>query len=125
MDVPTLIRANNDEIDYINDNDNGTLLITTFPANNNPKPLILPDTSDSDTLDVKDQNKDKENDNDNVGNNNLLQRDGQEADKSEEGSTDNQDQGVCRSNRNNKGTTAKYADYSLLINSRQAREGQS
>ncbi len=51
--------------------------------------------------------------------------DGQEADKPEEGLTDNQDQGVCRSKRNNKGTTAKYADYGLMMNARQAKGGQS
>ena len=51
--------------------------------------------------------------------------DGQEADKPEAGLTDNQDQGVRRSKHNNKGTTAKYADYSLMMNTRQAKGGKS
>ncbi len=97
-------------------------MITTIPANNNHDPLILPDTSDSDTLDDKDQCKDKDNDKDNLSNDNL---DGQEADKPEERLTDNQDQGVHRSTCNNKGTTAKYADYGLMMNARQAKGGQS
>jgi hypothetical protein len=51
--------------------------------------------------------------------------DGQEADESEEGLTDDQDKGVHRSKRNNKGVTAKYADYGLMMNARQAKGGQS
>jgi hypothetical protein len=64
VDAPTIICANNDKIKVINDNDDGILLITTVPANNNHEPLILPDTLYSDTLDDKDQNKDKENNKD-------------------------------------------------------------
>ena len=59
--APTIIRTNNDKIDKINGNDNCILSIATIPANNNHDPLILPDTSDSDTLDNEDQNEDKEN----------------------------------------------------------------
>jgi hypothetical protein len=57
----TIIHANNDKSDVISDNDNGILLIVTIPANNNHNPLILPNTSDSDTLDDKVQCEDKEN----------------------------------------------------------------
>ncbi len=125
MDAPTIICTNNDKIDIINDNNNGILLIATIPANNNHNSLILPNTSDSDRLDDEDQNKDKENDEDNTSDSNLSQGDAQEADKPEEGLTDDQDQGVHRSKRNNKGTTAKYADYGLTMNARQAKGGQS
>ncbi len=51
--------------------------------------------------------------------------DGQEADKPEEGLTDDQDQGVHRYKCNNKGTAAKHADYGLMMNTRQAKGGQS
>ncbi len=44
VDAPTIIHANNDKIDVINDNNNGILLITIIPANNNHAPLILPVT---------------------------------------------------------------------------------
>jgi hypothetical protein len=96
-----------------------------IPANNNDDPLILPDTSDSDTTDNKDQNEDEENNDDDLSNNDSLQGDGQDADEPEEGLTDNQDQGVHRSKHSNKGTTAKYADYGLMMNTRQAKGGQS
>ncbi len=102
VDAPTIIRTNNNKINVINDDNNSILLIATTLANNNHDPLILPDTSDSDTLDDKDQCKDEEYNKDNLSNNDL---DGQEADKPEEGLTDDQDEGVRRSKRNNKGMT--------------------
>jgi hypothetical protein len=46
VDTPTIICANNNEIDEIDDNDDGILSIATIPANNNHDPLILPNTSD-------------------------------------------------------------------------------
>ncbi len=118
VDAPMIICAINNKINKINDDDDGILLIPTISENNNHDPLILPDTSDSDTLDNKDQNEDKENNKDNLSNSDSLQGDGQEADKPEERLTDDQDQGVCRSKRNNQGTTAKYADYGLIMNGR-------
>jgi hypothetical protein len=125
VDAPTILHTNNDKINKMNDNNDSIPLIATISANNNHGPLILPNTSDSDTLDNKDQNKDKENDENDSSNDNLLQGDGQEADKLEEGSTDNQDQGVPRSKRSNKGMTAKYADYGVMINARRAKGDQS
>ncbi len=115
LDPPTIIRANNDEIDVSNDNNDGILLIATIPANNNHDPLILPNTSDSATSDDKDQCKDEEKNKDSSNDDDL---DFQEADESEEGLTEDQDQGVCRSKRNNKGMTVKYADYGLMMNTR-------
>jgi hypothetical protein len=94
VEALTIICTNNNKIDIINDNDDDILSIATIPANNNHDQLILPNTSDSDTLDNKDQCNDKENNKDELSNDDL---DGQEADKPEEGLTDNQDQGVRRS----------------------------
>jgi hypothetical protein len=122
VDAMTIICANNNEIEVINDNNEGILSIATIPANKHYDPLILPNTSDSDTLDDEDQSKDKKKDKDNLSNDNL---DGQEADKQEEGLTDDQDEGVHRSKHNNKGMTAKYTDYGLMINARQTKGGQS
>ncbi len=51
--------------------------------------------------------------------------DGQEDEEPEEGLTYNQDQHLCRSKCNNKGTTAKYTDYGLMMNARQANGVQS
>jgi hypothetical protein len=62
VDAPMIIRANNNKINVINDDNNGILSIATIPANNNHVPLILPNTSDSDTLVDEDQNKDEEDD---------------------------------------------------------------
>ncbi len=61
VNAPMIIRANNDDINKISDDNNCILLIATIPANNNHGPLILPNTSDSDTLDDKDKSKDKDN----------------------------------------------------------------
>jgi hypothetical protein len=115
VNAPVIIHANNNQINIINDDDDGILSIATIPAKNNHDPLILPETSDSDMLDNKDQCKVEENDKNNLSDNDL---DGQEADEREGELTDNQDQGVCRFRCNNKGTTAKYADYGLMINAR-------
>jgi hypothetical protein len=104
VDAPMIIHANNNEIDVINDNDNGILLVATIPANNNHNPLILPDTSDSDTSDDKDQCKDKEDVKDNLSNDNL---DGQEADESEEGLTDDQDPGPAQIQAQQQGNDSK------------------
>ncbi len=120
VNKPIIICTNNNKIDKINDNINCILSIATTSANNNHNTLILPNTSDSDTLDNKDQNKDKENNKDDSSDNDSLEGDGQEADELEEGLTDYQDQGVRRSKCNNKGTTAKYADYGLMMNARRA-----
>ncbi len=95
--------ANKDDINVNNDDNDDILSIVTTPVNNNHNPLILPNTSDSDTLDDKDQCEDKENNKDNLSDDNS---DGQEADKPEKGLTDHRDQGVRRSKRINKGTTA-------------------
>ncbi len=122
MNALTIKHANNNKINIINDNKSGILLIATIPANNNHNPLILPNTSDSNTLDNKDQCKDKENNKDDLRDDDL---DGQEADKPEEGLTDDQDQRVRQSKCNNKGMTEKYPDYGLMMNARQAKEGQS
>jgi hypothetical protein len=115
VDAPMIIRANNDEINVINDDNNDILSIATIPATNNHGPLILPNTSDSDRLDNEGQCEDKGDDEDNLSNYNL---DGQEAEKSEEGLTEDQYQGVHRSKRNKKGMTAKYADYGLMMSKR-------
>ncbi len=88
VDAPTIICANNDKINIINNNNNGILLVATIPANNNHDPLILPNTSNSDTSDNKDQCKDEENNKNNLSNDNSN---GQKADKPEERLTDNQD----------------------------------
>ncbi len=60
-------------------------MIATIPANNNHNPLILPNTLDSDASDDEDQCKDEENVKKDLSDDNL---DGQEADKQEEGLTD-------------------------------------
>jgi hypothetical protein len=115
VEAPTIICTNNNKINSTNDNNDGILSIATIPAYNNHNPLIIPNTSESDTSDNKDQCKDKEINKDDLSNNNA---DGQEADKPEEGLSDNQDQGVHRSKHNNKGMTAQYADYGLMMNVR-------
>ncbi len=88
VDALAIIRANNNKINIINDDDDGILSIATIPGNNNHDPLILPGTSDSDASDNKDQSKNKENCKDNLSNGDSLQGDDQKADKLEERLTD-------------------------------------
>jgi hypothetical protein len=71
VDKPTIICTNNNEINVINGDGDGILLIATIPAKNNHNSLLLLNTSDSDTSDNKDQCEDKENDKDNLSNDNL------------------------------------------------------
>jgi hypothetical protein len=122
VDALMIKHTNNNKTNAINDINDGILLIETIPANNNHDPLILPDTSDSDTLDNRDQCKVKDNVDDDLSNDDS---DSQNAEVSEEGLTDDQDQGVRRSKRNNKRMPAKYADYGLMMNAGLAEGGQS
>jgi hypothetical protein len=46
VEAPTIICANNNKINVVNDNNDGILAIATIPANINHDPLILPKTSD-------------------------------------------------------------------------------
>jgi hypothetical protein len=62
VDAPTIVHANNDEINKIDDIDGNIMSIATVPRVNNLNPLVLPDASDKDNADAdnnKSSNKDK------------------------------------------------------------------
>jgi hypothetical protein len=46
VDALTIVHANNNEIDEIDDDNNDIMSLATIPPANNPNPLVLPDTSD-------------------------------------------------------------------------------
>ncbi len=128
VDALTIVHANNDKINKIDDNNNNFTSITTISPANSPNSLILLDTLDNNNANEK---KGKSSNNDKSSNINLLQRGnlGTQgeigADAPEEDLTEGQDQGVHQSRCKNKGTTGKYADYSLMLNAWwQARGGQ-
>jgi hypothetical protein len=71
VDTPTIIHANNNEIEDIDDNNDSLLSIATTPQNNSQNPLILPDTSEGNHN--KDSNNDADNKDDDSSNDNSLQ----------------------------------------------------
>ncbi len=119
VDAPTIVRTNNEEINKIDDGNNGIMSIAAIPPANNPNPLVLPDTLDNDNAN---KNNNKSSNNDKSSNNNLLQggnlgTQGEiGADTQEEDPTEGQDQEMLQSRCKNKGNTGKYADYGLMMN---------
>ncbi len=116
------------KMEYLENKIGQKLTSPPIPPANNPNPLVLPDTSDDDNAN---KNNDRSSNNDESGIDNLLQggnlgKQGEiGADAPEEVPTEGQDQGVRQSRRKNKGTTGKYADYGLMMNTQwQARGGQ-
>ncbi len=97
VDAPTILHPNNNEINEIDDNNNGIMSITTIPPGNSPNPLVLPDTSDDNNADAnygKSSKNDKSSD-DKSNNNKDLGTQGEIAvDESAEDPTQSQDQGV-------------------------------
>ncbi len=122
VEAPTIVRANDDKIDNINDNNDGIMFIATIPQANNPDPLILSDKSvDNNANDIDDK---WSNDDSLQGGNPGIHGD-VGVDKPEEDQTEGKDQGVRQSKRMKKGTTGNYKDFGLMMNAQQqARGGQ-
>ena len=123
VDTPTIIHANANEIDDADDNDNGILSIATIPqGQNNLHPLILHDSSDEEQAEGDKDDKDKEDNDDDKDDNDKAMVDhvADNADESvaeaEDQTEEQQESGVRRSRRNNRGTNKKYADYTLMMN---------
>ena len=127
VNTPTIIHVNANEINDAGDNNNGILSIATIPqGQNNLHPLILHDSSDEEQAEGGDDDKnEKDNDNNHEDNNDNAMIDCAAHDNADEGIAEAEDQteeqqesGVRRSKRNNRGTNKKYADFTLMMNAR-------
>ncbi len=100
VDAPMIIRAKDDEVEDIDDDNTGILSIKTIPQNNNHNPLVLPGMSgDYDNED--DNNNDPSKDEPPQGVNQGAHYE-VEIDKPGEDQIEGQDQEVCQSKRMNK-----------------------
>jgi hypothetical protein len=97
--APTIVHANGNDVNEINDNDNNIMSIATIPPANKQISLALPDTLDDDNAYKKDN---KSSNDDLLQGGNLGTQGEIGADMPEEDPTEGQDQGVCQSRRKNK-----------------------
>jgi hypothetical protein len=130
----SIVHANADEIDnYDIDDDDSIIAVEVIPQQPPHAPLIVNDTEDDNNNNDDDDATGSGDDNDNVDvkededYNDSLDKDDNNEPATEidaqEGNESDGDQGVQRLRRRGKGTSTKYADYSLLMASRQARRG--
>jgi hypothetical protein len=130
----SIVHANADEIDnYDIDDDDSIIAVEVIPQQPPHAPLIVNDTEDDNNNNDDDDATGSGDDNDNVDvkededyNDSLDKDDNNEPateTDAQEGNESDGDQGVQRLRRRGKGTSTKYADYSLLMASRQARRG--
>jgi len=132
-----IIHANADELnDYEIDNDDSIIAVGDIPQQPPHAPLVVNDADNDDDAagsgdDDDDDDDDDDNDNDNVNvgkdeDDSSDEDDGDElvaATDAQEGNESDGNQGVRRSRCRGKGTSKKYADYSLLMAARRARRG--
>ena len=129
MDTSTIIHTNANEIDDADDNDDGILSIATIPqGQNNLHPLILHNSSDEEQAKGDEDDEDKEDNDDDKDDDDkaMVDHTAENAAKSmvetEDQTEEQQESGVHRSRRNNRGTNKKYADCTLMMNTwKQAR----
>ncbi len=135
MVAAPIVHANVDELDdYEIDDDDNIIAVGDIPQQPPHAPLVVNDTDNDDDDDGNDDNDDDDDDNDNddevnVGldeNDSLEEGDDKDlaaATDAQEGNESDGNQGVRRTRRRGKGTSKKYADYSLLMAARRARRG--
>jgi hypothetical protein len=123
VDTPTVIHANANEIDNTDDNDDGILSIATIPqCQNKLHPLIVHDSSDKEQAEGDDNDENEEDDDNDEDDDDepMIDHAADNADKgvaeAEDQTEEQQESGVRRSRRNNRGTNKKYADYTLMMN---------
>jgi hypothetical protein len=128
----SIIHANTDKLeDYEIDDDNGIIAIGDIPQQPPHAPLVVNDTDDDNNTggsgdnDEDDDDKDFDGDEDDDNSSDQDDEDNKPEAVTDElnGSESDSDQGVRRLQRRGKGTSKKYADYSLLMAARRARRG--
>ena len=124
----SIVHANADKLDdYENETDNGIIAVGELPPQPSHAPLVVNDTDNNDVTESNnsESNNNKEsNDNAESNDNNLPNGDDRDtptdltaapnADKNKS----NSNQGMWRLQRMGKGTTMKYANYSVMIATR-------
>jgi hypothetical protein len=120
----SIVHTNADKlVDYKIDNDDGIIATGDIPQQPPHTPLVVNDTDDNDAA----GSGDDDDDNDDEDDDNLSDKD--EDDKPAavtdvlEGNESDGNQKVQRLQCRGKGTTKKYANYSLLMAARRARRG--
>ena len=124
-----IVHANTDKLDdYKIDDDDGIIAVEDIPQQPPHPPLIIIVNNTDDNDDAAGSGDDDNVDtNDNEDHDDSLDEDNNYEPAAEtnaqKGNKSDGDQGVRRLQRRGKGTSKKYADYSLLMASRQARRG--
>ena len=127
-----IVQANADELDnYKIDDDDGIIAVGDIPQQPPHTPLVVNDTDDdnntagsgNDDDDDDDKDVDGDKDDDNLSEQDDEDDEPEAATNALDGSESDSDQVVQRSRRRGKGTSKKYADYSLLMAARRARRG--
>ncbi len=126
-----IVHANADKLDdYEIDDNDGIIAIGDIPQQPPHAPLVVNDTDDdNNTASSGDDNDDDDEDADGDEDDDKLSEQDDEDDEPEavtdalDGSESDSDQGVRRLQRRGKGTSKKYANYSLLMAARRARRG--
>ncbi len=125
MDQPVgahrIVHAEDGKIDSNNDEDDYDSIIAINDAplpQMAQEPLVLPDSSEDKPDDNSDKGKDNDDDSLSIGNNRIEQAEsGDDEDKEQE------NQGVRRSRRRNKGVNRQYNDYTLMMHGRRTAQG--
>jgi hypothetical protein len=123
-----IVHANTDKLDdYQIDNDDGIIAVGDIPQQPPHAPLVVVNNTDDDNdtagsgdnEDNDDNNVDKDEDDDDLSD----EDDDDEPAAATKGNESDSNQGVRRLRRRGKGTSKKYANYSLLMAARQSRRG--
>jgi len=129
MEAAPITHANVDKLDdYKNDNNDGIIVVGDIPQQPHHAPLVVNDTDDDDNTvgsgDDDDDSSDKDDEDDNDSSYEDNDNKPAETTNGPEGYESDGNQGVQRSQCRGKGMTKKYANYSLLMATRQARRGR-
>jgi hypothetical protein len=125
-----IVHTNADDLDdYEIDDNDGIIAIGDIPQQPPHAPLVVNDTDDDDNTagsgddDNDDEDVDGDEDDNNVSDKENKDDELEAVTDALDGSKSDSIQGVQRSRRRGKGTSKKYADYSLLMATRRARRG--
>ena len=121
-----IVHTNADELDgYKIDDNDGIIAVGDIPQQPPHAPLVVNDTDDNngDDDDEDDKDVDQDEDDDNLSEQDDEDDEPEAATDALDGSESDSNQGVQRSQGRGKGTSKKYADYTLLMAARLARRG--
>ena len=124
MEPVAVIHAEDGKIDSDSDEDdnNGIIAINDAPLPVAQDPLVLSDSSDNEPNDDdhSDNDSDDDDDDDDPSFANAVAK---QDDSGDDEDKEQEDQGVRRSRRKNKGTNCQYVDYTLMMHGRRKARG--